>query len=396
VLTEFKVVIVGAGLFGATVAERVANDAGFPVLLIDKRPHIAGNCWSQVDTATGIEYHAYGSHIFHTSSDEVWNYVTSFDEFTDYRHRVFTVVRGNVYSLPINLGTICAFFGHHLRPADARTLIEGEISSENISDPANLEDKVISLIGRSLYEAFIKGYTAKQWQTDPRHLPASIIARLPVRYDFNDDYFDDKYQGLPRRGYAALVGKMLSSGKIKIELNTDFRDIAGTFSGDQQIVYTGAIDRFFDYRLGSLGWRTLDFERETVPTADFQGTAVMNYGDVEVPFTRIHEFKHLHPERRYGTEKSLIAREYSRFAQASDEPYYPIGVPQDRRVFSDYRDKAQTLQNVIFGGRLGTYKYIDMYQAIGAALKTYRNRILPYLAAGKHSVRGRVEIEGVI
>ena len=184
--------------------------------------HIGGNCWSKTDAATGIEYHAYGSHIFHTSSDEVWHYLNGFGEFTDYRHRVFTVHRGQVYSMPINLGTICAFFGRHLTPADARELIESEIKSENIVHPANLEEKAISLVGRSLYEAFIKGYTAKQWQTDPRLLPASIIARLPVRLDFNDYYFSDKYQGLPREGYTALICKMLSSRKIKIELNSDF------------------------------------------------------------------------------------------------------------------------------------------------------------------------------
>ncbi len=395
-LNEYRVVVVGAGLFGATVAERVANGAGVPVLLIDRRGHIGGNCYSKTDAATGIEYHAYGSHIFHTSSDEVWHYLNGFGEFTDYRHRVFTVHRGHVYSMPINLGTICAFFGRHLTPAAARELIESEIKSENIVHPANLEEKAISLAGRSLYEAFVKGYTAKQWQIDPRLLPASIIARLPVRLDFNDFYFSDKYQGLPREGYTALICKMLSSRKIKIELNSDFRDVAKFLSPDQLIVYTGPIDRFFEYRQGALGWRTLDFERETVRTDDFQGTAVMNYADAEVPFTRIHEFKHLHPERRYEPGKSLIAREYSRFAKPADEPYYPIATPQDRRVFAEYKNAAQAVPNVIFAGRLGTYRYIDMHQAIGAALKTYQNRILPFLSGADRSMQVPPEIEGVI
>lgn len=395
-LREYPVVVVGAGLFGATVAERIANEAGIPVLVIDRRRHVGGNSWSQIDAATGIEFHPYGSHIFHTSSDEVWNYVTRFAEFSGYRHRVFTVHRGQVYGMPINLGTICAFFGRHMTPADARKLIVSEINSENIVSPANLEEKAISLIGRSLYEAFIKGYTAKQWQTDPRLLPASIIARLPVRLNFNDYYFDDKYQGLPREGYAALIEKMLSNEKIRIELKTDFHDISEFPSTDQLIVYTGPIDCYFENRSGPLGWRTLDFEREIVPLDDFQGTAVMNYADAEVPFTRIHEFKHLHPERQCHPGKSLIAREYSRFATPTDERYYPIATSKDKQIFAEYRNAARAIPNVIFAGRLGSYKYLDMHQAIGAALKCYRNRIRPYLSDRKPLTAGGTDIEGVV
>jgi UDP-galactopyranose mutase len=395
-LNEYRVVVVGAGLFGATVAERIANDAALPVLVIDRRPHIGGNCWSTTDAATGIEYHPYGSHIFHTSNREVWNYVTRFGEFTDYRHRVLTIHRGQVYSMPINLGTICAFFGRHLAPADARAIIDSEIKSENIGHPANLEEKAISLVGRSLYEALIKGYTAKQWQTDPRLLPASIIARLPVRSNFNDCYFDDKYQGLPRDGYAALVGRMLADKKISVELKTDFRDISALLLPEQLIVYTGPIDRYFDYRLGPLGWRTLDFEREVVEIDDFQGTAVMNYADADIPFVRIHEFKHLHPERLHPPGKTFIAREFSRFASAADEPFYPIGTAGDQDIFRRYRDAARAVSNVIFAGRLGTYKYLDMHQAIGAALKCYQNQILPYLSGQKSLSAGKTEIEGVV
>lgn len=395
-LNEFRAVVVGAGLFGATVAERLAHDAEIPVLVIDRRPHIGGNCWSQIDAASGIEYHPYGSHIFHTSSEDVWSYITRFGEFTDYRHRVLTVHRGQVYAMPINLGTICALFGHQLTPAEARDAIESEIRRENIADPGNLEEKALSLVGRSLYEAFIKGYTAKQWQIDPQLLPASIIARLPVRFNFNTDYFDDKYQGLPRRGYAGLIGNMLSNKKITIALDVDFSEIAKFLSPRQLIVYTGPIDRYFEYRHGLLGWRTLDFEREVVDTDDFQGTAVMNYADADVPFTRVHEFKHLHPERRYEPGKTLIAREFARSANATDEPFYPIGTPADQRILRQYKDAAQTIQNVIFAGRLGTYKYLDMHQAIGAALKCYENRILPYLSQHKPLATGSGEIEGVV
>jgi UDP-galactopyranose mutase len=395
-LGEYRVVIVGAGLFGATIAERVAKEAGIPVLIIDRRSHVAGNCWSKIDTATEIEYHPYGTHIFHTSNDDVWNYITRFGIFSNYRHRVLTVRRGQVYPMPINLGTICALVGRQLTPAQARELIESEIREENIVNPRNLEEKAISLVGRSLYEAFIEGYTAKQWQTDPRLLPASIITRLPVRLDFNADYFSDKYQGLPRGGYAALVGNMLADKKITIALNTDFRDIARLLSPDQLIVYTGPIDRYFDYRFGLLGWRTLDFEREVVGTDDFQGTAVMNYADADVPFTRIHEFKHLHPERHYATDKTLIAREFSRAAKVGDEPFYPIGTAADQRTFRGYKEAARAVENVIFAGRLGTYKYLDMHQAIGAALKCYQSQISPHLCGDGPLAAKGAEIEGVI
>lgn len=349
-----------------------------------------------MDSTTGIEYHPYGSHIFHTSSEEAWSYITRFAEFTNYRHRVLTIHRGQVYAMPINLGTICALFGRQLTPPQARELIESEIREESIGAPGNLEEKALSLAGRSLYEAFIKGYTAKQWQTDPRLLPASIVTRLPVRLNFNTDYFDDKYQGLPRNGYAALVGNMLSSKKITVSLNTDFSEIAKSPSSRQLVVHTGPIDRYFDYQHGLLGWRTLDFEREIVQTGDFQGTAVMNYADADVPFTRIHEFKHLHPERRYEPGRTLIAREFARAATAADDPFYPIGTAADQRILRQYKEAARTIPNVIFAGRLGSYKYLDMHQAIGAALKCYKNKIKPYLSQAKPLATGESAIEGVL
>ena len=380
--TNFPVVVVGAGFFGATIAERVANDAGVPVLVLDRRSHIGGNAWSEVNTETGIEYHIYGSHLFHTSSEEIWRYITGFSEFTDYRHRVFTVHGGQVYSMPINLGTISSYFKRHLTPDQARELIQAEIDQEGITAPANLEEKAISLVGRTLYEAFIKGYTAKQWQTDPRDLPSSIITRLPVRLTFNDRYFNDRFEGLPHDGYAALFERMLSNLNIKVELNTDFHDLSDQVSSQQLVIYTGAIDRFFEFQCGRLGWRTLDFEREVIPTDDFQGNSVINYSDIEVPFTRIHEFKHLHPERRYEPGRTLIAREFSRFAGRHDEPYYPIATPEDRKRFAAYKKLARAVPNVIFAGRLGSYKYIDMHQAIGAALRVYEKLVAPFIKSG--------------
>ena len=381
-IEHFQVIVVGAGFFGSTIAERIANDAGVPVLILDRRSHIGGNSWSEIDPASGIEHHVYGSHLFHTSNEEVWQYIKRFTEFNDYRHRVFTVHRGEVYGMPINLGTISSFFKRHLTPSEARDLIQMEIDRERITAPANLEEKAISLIGRSLYDAFIKGYTAKQWQTDPRELPSSIITRLPVRLNFNDRYFSDTYEGLPRDGYANVFRRMLSSPKIRIELNVDFQEIASQVSPRQLVIYTGPIDGYFDYKFGRLGWRTLEFEREVVPVDDFQGTSVINYADPEVPYTRIHEFKHLHPERRYEPGRTLIAREFSRFAGRHDEPYYPIARTEDKSKLTEYKETARTLSNVVFAGRLGSYKYIDMHQAIGAALKTYEKRILTFLKTG--------------
>jgi UDP-galactopyranose mutase len=378
-IDQFQVIVVGAGFFGATLAERIANDAGVPVLVLDKRPHYGGNSWSEIDPVTGIEYHLYGSHIFHTSNEEVWQYIRRFGEFNQYRHRVLTIHAGKVYSMPINLGTICTHYQKYLTPDQARDLIAREIEKAGITRSDNLEEKAISLIGTPLYEALIKGYTKKQWDTDPSKLPANIITRLPIRFDFNDRYFSDTYQGLPCHGYASVFEAMLSSAKIKVQLNTDFFSIRHAIGRERLVIFTGPLDRYFEYRCGRLGWRTLDFEREVVPVNDFQGTSVMNYADTNVAFTRIHEFKHLHPERRYSDTSTLIAREYSRLATANDEPYYPIGTSADRAVYNEYRTQTAAEPNVLFGGRLGTYRYIDMHQAIGAALKAYTTKVLPFL-----------------
>jgi UDP-galactopyranose mutase len=311
----------------------------------------------------------------------VWDYIRRFSQFTDYRHRVLTIHQGKVYAMPINLSTICAFYGRYLTPTEARALIANDIAATGVANPTCLEEKAVSLIGRNLYEAFIRGYTRKQWQVDPRLLPPEIITRLPVRFNFNDRYFNDSYEGLPINGYSDVFQKMLNHSRIQVYTGVDFFDVRPAVHEKQLLIFTGAIDRFFDYRVGSLGWRTLDFEREVVPLDDFQGTSVMNYADEDIPFTRIHEFKHLHPERRYPPGHSLIYREYSRTCGRDDEPYYPINTAHDARIYEAYRGMAKQQPRVLFGGRLGTYRYVDMHQAIGASLKAFDNRVRPFFAA---------------
>ncbi len=381
--SKADLLIVGAGFYGATIAERVANELQKNVLLIDRRNHIGGNAYSEFDGETGIEVHRYGAHLFHTPNEAVWAYLNRFTAFTDYRHRVYSTYRDQVYSMPINLGTISQFFSRRLSPADAKALIAEQAAEMAGRLPANLEEKAISLIGRPLYEAFIRGYTAKQWQTDPRDLPEHIITRLPVRYNFDNRYFNDRYEGLPVDGYTAIFERMLKHPRIQIALGVDFFSLKSSLPAGLPIVYTGPIDRYFDYSEGELGWRTIDFEKETLNTGDFQGTAVMNYADETVPYTRILEFRHFNPERSYQNEKTVVVREYSRSAKRADEPYYPIDTRQDKDVFLRYRERAEAESNVHFGGRLGTYRYLDMHQAIGAALKAFDSRIVPHFTEGR-------------
>ena len=380
-LSNCDLLVVGAGFYGATLAERVANELGKRVLIVERRAHIGGNAYSERDPETGIEIHKYGAHLFHTSNETVWTYLKRFTAFTDYRHRVFASYRDRVYTMPINLGTICQFFGRRFSPDEARALIAEQASELAGAPPSNLEEKAISLIGRPLYEAFIRGYTLKQWQTDPRDLPARIITRLPVRYTFDNRYFSDAFEGLPVGGYTAAFERMLASPLIDVRLGVDFFSLRPMLRPGLPIVYTGPIDRYFDYAEGRLGWRTIDLEQETLPIGDFQGAAVMNYVDEQAPFTRILEFRHFHPERDYPADRTVISREYSRFAERGDEPYYPIDTATDQATYLRYRTRAAAETSVHFGGRLGSYRYWDMHQAIGAALKAFDNVIAPRLAA---------------
>jgi UDP-galactopyranose mutase len=361
-VTHCDLLVVGSGLFGLTIAERAARLHGARVTVIDRRPHIGGNAYSELDPDTGIEIHKYGAHLFHTSNERVWDYVGGFTTFTNYQHHVYTTHQGVVYPMPINLGTINQFFSSALGPEQARG-----------TNPSNLNDKGISLIGRPLYEAFIKHYTGKQWQTDPKDLPSTIISRLPVRYTYDNRYFNDTHEGLPTQGYTAWLERMADHPLIDVRLGVDYFDTGQELNkdavrGNLPVVYTGPVDRYFDHEHGDLRWRTIDLETEHLDVGDFQGTSVMNYADAEVPFTRIIEPRHFHPERDYPQDRTLIQREFSRFASREDEPYYPVNSSADRDQLKAYRELADAEPRTLFGGRLGTYKYLDMHMAIGSAL----------------------------
>lgn len=383
----YDLIVVGSGLFGLTVAERAASQLGKNVLIVERRPHLGGNAYSEAEPETGIEVHKYGAHLFHTSNKRVWDYVNQFTDFTGYQHRVFAMHNGTAYQFPMGLGLINQFFGKYYSPEDAKKLIQEQAAEINSEDATNLEEKAISLIGRPLYEAFIRDYTAKQWQTDPKELPAGNITRLPVRYTFDNRYFNDTYEGLPVDGYAAWLNNMADHELIEVRLNADWfevRDQIRADNPDAPVVYTGPLDRYFNYEEGTLGWRTLDFETEVLDIPDFQGTSVMNYNDAEFPYTRIHEFRHFHPERAdvYPKDKTVIMKEYSRFAEGDDEPYYPINTPDDREMLLKYReraDKETADHKVFFGGRLGTYQYLDMHMAIASALNMFDNKLVDIL-----------------
>ncbi|MEL4152372.1 UDP-galactopyranose mutase [Corynebacterium bovis] len=381
----YDLIVVGSGFFGLTVAERAATQLGKRVLVVERRSHIGGNAYSEPEPRTGIEIHTYGAHLFHTSNERVWEYVNQFTEFTNYQHRVFAMHKGTAYQFPMGLGLINQFFGRYYSPDEARDLIRQQTDGLDPAEATNLEEKAVALIGRPLYEAFVRDYTAKQWQTDPRNLPASNISRLPVRYTFNNRYFNDTYEGLPVDGYTAWLENMAADERIEVRLDTDWfevRDELRAQSPDAPVVYTGPLDRYFDYAEGRLGWRTLDFETEVLDTGDFQGTPVMNYNDAEFPYTRIHEFRHFHPERSYPDDKTVIMKEFSRFAGEDDEPYYPINTPDDREMLLRYRERAEREtqeRKVLFGGRLGTYQYLDMHMAIASALTMVDNDLTPLL-----------------
>ena len=386
----YDLIVVGSGFFGLTVAEQAASELGRRVLVVEKRSHIGGNAYSENEPETGIEVHKYGAHLFHTSNERVWEYVNRFTEFTDYQHRVFAMHDGTAYQFPMGLGLINQFFGRYYSPEEAKKLIEEQREGLDPAAATNLEERGIALIGKPLYDAFVKHYTAKQWQTDPTELPPEIISRLPVRYTFNNRYFNDTYEGLPVDGYAAWLEKMAAHERIDVRLDTDWfevRDEVRAENPDAPVVYTGPLDQYFDYAEGRLGWRTLDFEQEVLEVGDFQGTPVMNYNDADVPYTRIHEFRHFHPERsEYPSDKTVIVKEYSRFAEDDDEVYYPINTPEDRKKLEAYRRLAaeeSEQHNVLFGGRLGTYQYLDMHMAIAAALTLFDNQLRPFFESGE-------------
>jgi UDP-galactopyranose mutase len=373
-LENLNYLVVGAGVFGCTTAECIARHKGKRVLVIDSRSHIGGNCYSETDPETGIEVHRYGTHIFHTRSRHVWEYISRFTAFNGYRHQVLTTHKDRVYQMPINLETINSFYGINLKPFEVDDFLRKEIEKAGIQNPDNLEDTAIGMVGRPLYEAFIKGYTAKQWGRDPKDLPGFVIKRLPFRRNYDESYYHDRWQGIPEAGYTAIFERMLDHELIDIAPNTDYFDVRHLVPRGCLTIYTGPLDRLFDYRFGHLEGRSLRFEEEVVPVEDYQGTSVMNYADADIPCTRIHEPRHLHPERGYTREKTVILREYP-LRDESDMPYYPVNTVQNNTLVDRYLECRRELPNVLLGGRLADYKYYDMDRALEKALELYENEI---------------------
>lgn len=357
--------IVGAGFSGAVLAHELAL-AGHEIDIFESRDHVAGNCYSERDPDTGIMIHKYGPHIFHTDNKFVWDYVRKFSDFIPYVNRVKATFKGEVYSLPINLHTINQFFHSCFSPNEAKSYIES-ISVSEIEDPVSFEEQALKFVGKELYEAFFKGYTLKQWGVSPTELPASILKRLPVRFNYDDNYFNHKYQGMPKDGYTEIVNNLIDHENINLFLRTKFdRAIISKY---EHIFYTGPIDAWFDYELGRLGYRTLDFVRED-HDGDYQGCAVMNYSDEHVPFTRISEHKHFSPWEEH--KKTIIFKEYSRECSADDIPYYPIRLVNEKELLKKYIELAKEQDKVSFLGRLGTYRYLDMDVTIAEALESSR------------------------
>lgn len=357
----YDYVIVGAGLFGAVFA-REMTDVGKHCLVIEQRTHVAGNCYTEA--VEGIQVHAYGPHIFHTDSRRIWEYAQRFAEFNSFTYRPRVLHRGRLYSFPINLLTLHQLWGV-TSPAEAKAMLDS-VRVHN-ADASNLEGWLLSRIGRELYETFYEGYTTKQWGRSPAELPAAIAARVPIRIDFEDNYFSDQYQGIPIGGYTRLVSRVLCG--IEVWLNTNFfGDVAYFRQIGRKLVFSGPIDRFYNYCYGALEYRSLRFEREILPIADFQGTAAVNYTDMETPYTRIVEHKHF--DSAVKSDQTVITREYPVPAgqSATIEPFYPLNDAVNNALYARYRELADADASVLFGGRLATYKYYDMHQVIGQAL----------------------------
>ncbi len=370
----YDILVVGAGLWGCVVARELA-EAGHRVLILEARSLPGGNARSEIEPKTGIECHCYGAHIFHTSDPEVWAYANKFVSFTDYRHSVLTTYQGKVYFMPLGLALINSFYGLALTPAEVPGFIAQEVAKSGLTGtPQNLEEQAISLIGRPLYEAFIKGYTQKQWNADPKTLPAFIIQRLPVRANYNTSYFNDTWQGVPKEGYFSLFKALLDHPGITVQYNTDYLKVREDVPADKPVFYSGAIDAYFDYKHGALPWRGLRFEWETLPVQDAQGTTVMNYADADIPYTRIHEFKHFHPERKevFASEKTIVCREYPADWKLGDIPYYPVNADATTELLAKYVEETKACPHVVFGGRLGEYRYYDMDKIIARALTQVR------------------------
>ena len=355
--------IVGAGFSGAVVARELA-EAGHSIVVFDARDHVAGNCFT-ARHATGVMVHTYGPHIFHTQHEHVWQYINKFGEMMPYQHRVKAISKQTMYSLPVNLKTINQFFGRDFDADEAEKFIASK-ADNTITDPVSFEDQGLRFVGRELYEAFFAGYTSKQWGVDPKELPASILARLPVRFNDDDTYFSHPYQAIPKDGYTPIVEAILNHDEISVHLGTRFSPTESKeFGSFDHIIWTGPIDAYFGFEFGRLGYRTLDFVPE-VADGDYQGHPVVNYCDTDVPYTRITEHKHFAPWESH--DKTIVYREFSRLCGEADTPYYPIRLVKEKEQLLNYVQRARDAKGVTFIGRLGTYRYLDMDVTIHEAL----------------------------
>ena len=356
------IAIAGAGFAGAVLARELADTGNYKIIIFDERDHVAGNCHTARDQKTNVMLHQYGPHIFHTSREDVWLYMNQWSQFGQYVNRVKAITAKGVFSLPINLLTINQFFGEKLTPVQARDFMEN-LGDQSIKDPQSFEEQALKFIGRDLYENFFYGYTKKQWGVEPRELPASILQRLPVRFNYDDNYYNSKYQGIPVEGYTAIIEKILDHPDIEIRLSQRFEPEAK--SEFEHVFYSGPMDGFYKFKLGRLQYRSLVFERFD-GSGDFQGNAVINYCEESVPYTRISEHKHFAPWETQ--DRTVCFREYSKLAEPGDIPYYPLRLANDKSLLQKYLELANQEINVTFIGRLGTYRYLDMHVVIGESL----------------------------
>lgn len=363
-MKKYDYLIVGSGLFGATFAYEAAKRGKY-VKIIEKRDHVAGNIYTkEID---GIQVHQYGAHIFHTSNKEIWDYINQFAEFNRYTNSPVANYNGEIYNMPFNMNTFNKMWGV-ITPEEARAKINEQRQEMSGKEPRNLEEQAISLIGRDIYEKLVKGYTEKQWGQRATELPAFIIRRLPVRLTYDNNYFNDTYQGIPIGGYTQIVEKMLDSDLIDVETGVDFFDKKDEYLKKYpKIIFTGMIDQFFNYQLGELQYRSLKFETEELDIDNYQGNAVVNYTDSKTPYTRIIEHKHFEFGKG-NKDKTIITREYPETWHRGDEPYYPVNNTKNNELYKKYKELSKSVPNVLFGGRLGQYRYYDMHQVIHAAL----------------------------
>jgi UDP-galactopyranose mutase len=360
-----KYLIVGAGFSGAVLANQLAGQLDCIIDIWDERSHVAGNCFTKRDTDTNVMVHEYGPHIFNTDKKEIWDFVNSFIEFKPFINRVKANYKDNIYSLPVNLHTINQFFNKTFGPGEAKDFISSQ-ADKSIEEPKSFEEQALKFIGHDLYHAFFYGYTKKQWGCEPSELPASILKRLPVRFNYNDNYYNNIYQGIPVNGYTELVEKLLDSSKIKVSLNKKFQYSNELLAQYDHIFFTGPIDAFYGYKFGRLGYRTVTFEKYTAD-GDHQGNAVINYCDETVPYTRVHEHKHFAPWEHH--EKTVYFKEFSKETTENDIPYYPKRLEADKNILQAYFMEALQTSNISFLGRLATYRYMDMHHVIGEALQ---------------------------